>query len=145
MEETIQKPAPDWQPVLANMFIDPRFKEIEFELWQANVDGVKVGVVGASRGKRHDRYLVSCASYERLIRGLIAKGIDYAFVVAADRKGVWPKYKYTYVNHRPAEELYEILKGITQIVGKRGPFWLLTRNLEPAFIDATDDDDEDYY
>jgi hypothetical protein len=77
---------------------------------------------------------------------VVDKGIDFAFVVAADRKGNWPKYKYTYVNHRPAEELYEILKGIAPIVGRRGPFWLLTRDLEPAFIDATDDDDdEDYF
>jgi hypothetical protein len=128
------------------MFTDPRFKERDFELWQVNIDGVKAGVVGASRGEGHDRYLANCANYERLIRGLIDKGIDFAFVVAADRRGKWPKYKYTYVCHRPAEELHEILKSITPIVGKRRhePFWLLTRDLEPAFID-TDDDDEDYF
>jgi hypothetical protein len=133
--------------LLVYMFDDRRFRMIASGLWQANIDGTKVGVVVARRPRHRDRHLLNCDTFERMMKSLAVNGIDFAFVVTADEV----KVKLTYVGCREAGELQEMLKDVPPLKSKYkdlGPFWLLKADVTPSFVAAAaediDDDEEDY-
>jgi hypothetical protein len=135
-----QTTLPSWPDILPNMFRDPRFKQLDRYRLKANIDGVRVGVVVASRSRKFLNHALGKEYLDRLREAKRAGTIDAAFVVTAR---VRKDYTYIYVGHRDAEELYEMSKDVPPRKSEFGEYWLLKPDVTPLGVAASDDDYDD--
>jgi hypothetical protein len=100
---------PDGPAILSNIFTDSRFRDLSRYRLFGNIDGVKIGVVLATRSPRYDNFALNKGDMDRLLAGKRDGKIDQAFVVMAKVNGV---NAVTYCDCIEAEQLHEKLKGL---------------------------------
>jgi hypothetical protein len=110
------------EAILANIFTDPRWRELSGWRMFADIDGVKVGVVLATKSPKFDCFALNWDSIDRLLVGKHSGKLDVAYVV-------WPRDNgrnaRTYCGCVEAELLLEKLKGLRPRDGQFGQFWVL--------------------
>jgi hypothetical protein len=124
--------------VLAGMFTDPRFRELNRYRLFANIDGIKIGVVLATKSPRYDNFALNKTDMERLLAGKRNGKIDQAFVVMARVSDIGALL--TYVDWIEAERLHDMLKGMRPRNGVFGEFWTLPPSITTAgIVDPNDE------
>jgi hypothetical protein len=130
---------PSWADILPSMFSDPRFKQLDHYRLRANIDGIRVGIVVASRSRKFFNHALGKKYLDRLLEAKRTGKIAAAFVVTAR---VSKDYTYIYVGYCDAEKLYELLKDVLPRKSEFGEYWLLQPDLTPLGAAASDDDDD---
>ena len=124
---------------LPNMFRGPLFRQTSRYRYRAKIDGTKVGVVVAARTWRFDNHALGTSDFDRLLEYKSDGKIDFAFVVAAR---ISKDNLHTYVGHRDAEELHQLLKEVAPLESEFGRFWLLRPDFTLLGFAASDDEDD---
>jgi hypothetical protein len=138
--QKIADDAAKFASVLAGMFTDPRFREFRPYRWYGEIDGIKVGVVAATRKAGFDTHALNKSDLELLIAAKREGKVDQAFVVAANIDGF---NNLAFVDFADAENLFAtLLQRLRPRIGARGEFWILT----PTMIatGSTDPNDEPF-
>jgi hypothetical protein len=73
--------------LLADIFRDPRFREIRKNCWFGSIDGARIGVVLATRNPEYNNFAVNKPELERLLAAKRDGKIDEAHVVTANVNG----------------------------------------------------------
>jgi hypothetical protein len=117
----------NWRQVLAAMFDDKRFKEIDSWLWFAEIDGKRVGVAVATRSSRFDTHALNQQSLDRLIEAKRSGKVDNTFIVAARIDAL---NNISFIAANDAEYLQTVLlQKMRTRTGRHGQFWTLTEHM----------------
>jgi hypothetical protein len=127
------------EAVLSKIFTDARWRKLSWRLLFANIDGVKVGVVLATKSPDYDCFALNKPDIDRLLAGKHTGKLDAAYVVWTRISSLKVK---SYCDWVEAEELQEKLKGRSPLTGKFGEFWTFPLDFVPGGI--ADPDDEPY-
>jgi hypothetical protein len=123
--------------ILRGIFSDPRFREFGRYRLFAEIEGVRFGVVLATRSPRYDNFALNKTDLERLIAGKREGKVDQAFVVMAR---VNTANAMAYCDSIDAEKLHEALQGLRPRTGSWGDFWVLPPNFTTAGMTASDEE-----
>ena len=88
------------------------------------IDGAVAGIAIAVKPNNQPNYGLNKDDFDRLLALRRDGSFAAAFVVLASG---WN----TYIGHRDAEELYEILKNVPVRNGPYGDYWLFRENFSP--------------
>ena len=114
-------PAPDWDKILPEMFIDRRFTPSGRRRYQALIDGVSVGIVVAFKPHNYENYGLNHDDMAKLIYFQQERHFQVIFVVLATDDGNGP----IYVGHRDAVEVDKAIGNVKCRQGPWGEYWLL--------------------
>jgi hypothetical protein len=115
---------------LADIFRDPRFAEIRRNCLYGVIDGVKIGVVIATRNPDYNNNALNRPELERLLAAKRNGKIDEAHVVAADVNGT----ERTYCGAMSAEEVQQKIDAfwLRPRAGRFGEFYTLPLGFIPV-------------
>jgi len=118
---------------IANIFEDPRWRQIDARKYFAEIDGKKRGAVLATWNDMYGNFALNCGEMEMesLVAGKRHGKLDEAYVVAAQKNS---NGRYEYRGHVLAEELSARLSSKPTVTGKFGSFW----SLKPAELNIDD-------
>jgi|SRR5262245_46118065 len=124
----------DRTELLRGIHTNPAFIWISRNLRFIEVDGVKIGVVRATRNPRFPEHALNVAETERLLTSKRAGKVHEAFVVFASTS---ESYQYVVTGHQDAEQLHQkiLAMGLQPRPGAYGPFWVL-----PSILTMGDND-----
>jgi hypothetical protein len=121
---------PNWDEHLPNIFKDTRFLRSSPRKYQLPINGAVAGIAIAVKPTNQNNFGLNKADFDRLLELLRDGPFTAAFVVLASVGN-------TYVAHREAEELAEMLKTVQFRNGPYGEYWLLREDFSP--FDAAPD------
>jgi hypothetical protein len=104
--------------LLPGIFTNPVWRKLDRHRRFAVIDGMKVGVILATKSQWHTNHALSNDGLERLLAGKRAGKIDLAYVVFTESSS-------GYCAHVDAEHLRERLNGFKPRIGQFGEFWTL--------------------
>jgi hypothetical protein len=123
----------NWSSILSGMFNDPRFRRLSNWCWYAEIEGMKVGVVLATRNPGYATFALNKNDVDRLLAGKRSGKLDHAFLVGTS---VDPLNNHVYCNFKDAASFYEQeLTKLRPRDGKYGDFWTLTQFANIADLD----------
>jgi hypothetical protein len=106
-----------------NVFTDPGWQRYGHNLYFKEVDGKKVGIVGATMSSRDAQYLLNKKEFDRPLNALAAGKIDAAWVVGAGSNGTG---QYKYRGGVEIRQFWEtVLKDRSTNHGRYGDFWIV--------------------
>ena len=114
---------------LKSIFTDERFQQFGKFRWHAVINGVKVGVVLATRTPPYDGFALNTTDCDRLLAAKRDGRIDLAFVV---KTAIDPKTgAMTFCDSFDVEQLETaVLTTLPLRIGKHGPFWVVPPNAD---------------
>jgi hypothetical protein len=119
---------------LSGMFSDRRFHQTQSGLyrWVGTIDGVKIGIVLATRNPSFRTHALNRGDTESLLAAKRDGKVHEAWIVAATFAG---NGGYTYVDAFEAAELHDKLVNQPARVGRNGPFWVLDDTIVVVDLD----------
>jgi hypothetical protein len=116
------------------MFDDPRFKKVTNGIWlyQAVIDGVRVGVIEATYNNNFANFSLNCSEFRRLIDAKISGRAGAVYLVKTRFHA--STYKKQIVEIIEATALEEVLRNIEPRPGRHGPFWTLGESNDAEFM-----------
>jgi hypothetical protein len=107
---------------LVHIFTDSLWQRLSRYRHYGEIDGVKIGVVLATKNPRFDNWALNQTDFYRVIAGLRDGRIDEAYVVAAKVNSVGvPRY----CDQIEAEELHRKLANEEPRIGAYGAFYVI--------------------
>jgi hypothetical protein len=112
------------EALLQNMFSDGRFRRTRQWCWSAVIDGVRIGVVAATKNPPGGFYtfIANQRDLESLLAAKSSGRVDHAWVVAASTNG---DGTFLFVDAFDAFEVHDKLKDQPTRMGRNGPFWII--------------------
>ena len=107
---------------LSSVFSDDQFSQHGRYRYSATIDGVKIGVVLATKSQNYNNFALNKADLDRVIAGVSDGRLDAGYVVAAT---VNVTGSMEFVDQISADILADQLKGETPRTGKFGEFYLI--------------------
>jgi hypothetical protein len=108
-----------------NMFDDPRWHQIAVRLFDAEIDGQKIGAVLATWNQYYGNFTLNCPEMERLLAALRDGKITAAYVIAVEVGQGNNTRRYLFRQAVNAEELNTRLRNKPTQFGKYGRVWRL--------------------